>query len=88
LEEGDGGDVPAIDVLHVFGKTAGVPAEYYYRTYVDNSYWTPWTRANIDIQGEHLIPVILNNRLYLFWPEFIQASKSVVEILGRELVTK
>ncbi|HEX5026613.1 MAG TPA: neuraminidase-like domain-containing protein, partial [Agriterribacter sp.] len=86
-EEGDGITVDTIDVLHVFGKTSGVPNEYYYRTYVDNNYWTPWTKVNLDIQDEHLLPIVLNNRLYLFWPEFIATTESVIDILTRDLVT-
>src|SRR6266568_1411429 len=72
---------PDIDVLHVFARTFAVPHIYYYRTlntsiYITNgkhamtSTWTAWEKVNLDIEGDHLIPVVYNRRLYLFWPIF------------------
>ncbi len=61
---------PAIDILHVLGRTFAAPYIYYYRRQVDSAYWTPWERVEADIHGSHLIPVIWNRRLYLFWPVF------------------
>ncbi|MEJ2607184.1 MAG: neuraminidase-like domain-containing protein [Anaerolineales bacterium] len=58
-----------VDVLHVFGRTRGVPKVYYYRRRVHGA-WTPWEQVNVDIQSDHLIPVVFNRRLYLFWPIF------------------
>ncbi|KAF5437921.1 Peptidoglycan-binding (PGRP) domain of peptidoglycan hydrolases-containing protein, partial [Candidatus Methanophagaceae archaeon] len=56
--------------LHVFGRTHGTPHIYYYRQWIDESYWTAWERVDLDIEGDHLIPVVWNRRLYLFWPIF------------------
>ena len=36
--------------------------------------WTPWQTVNIDIQADHLVPVVWERRLYLFWPSFQQTS--------------
>lgn len=58
------------NVLHVFGRTPNDPHVYYYRRWIDEAYWTPWERVDLDIEGEHLIPVVWNRRLYLFWPIF------------------
>jgi hypothetical protein len=58
------------DVVHVFGRTRGLPHVYYYRCWVDQAYWTPWERVDLDIEGDHLIPVVFNRRPYLFWPIF------------------
>lgn len=33
-------------------------------------YWTPWEKVDVDIEGDHLIPVVYNRRMYLFWPIF------------------
>ena len=63
------GDEP-IDVLHVFARTQSEPRHYYYRRFVDRREWTPWERVELDIQGDHLIPVVYNRRLYLFWAVF------------------
>jgi len=56
------------DVLHVFGRTSGTPHVYFYRTRIDNAHWTPWEKVDLDIKGDHLIPVVWNRRLHLFWP--------------------
>jgi hypothetical protein len=65
----DDGDLA---ILHVFGRTRGAePHLYYYRTF-DYRQWTPWQRVDLDIQGDYLIPVVVNKRLYLFWPVFLE----------------
>ncbi len=57
-------------VLHVFGRTINTPYIYYYRKWIDRKYWTAWEGVDLDIEGDHLLPVIWNRRLYLFWPIF------------------
>jgi hypothetical protein len=61
-----------VDQLHVFGRTPNTPYVYYYRRWVDASYWTAWERVDLDIEGDHLIPVVWNRRLYLLWPVFTE----------------
>ncbi|MBK7236301.1 MAG: hypothetical protein IPI02_11980 [Sterolibacteriaceae bacterium] len=56
----------AIDVLHVFGRTAAVPHQHFYRR-LSRGVWSAWERIALDIEGDHLIPVIWNRRLQLFW---------------------
>lgn len=56
----------AIDVLHVFGRTAATPHQYFYRR-LNRGVWSAWERVPLDIEGDHLIPVIWNRRLQLFW---------------------
>jgi hypothetical protein len=59
------------DVLHVFGRTFNTPPIYYYRRLeASTGVWTPWEKLALDIQGDHLIPVIHHGRLYLFWAIF------------------
>lgn len=69
----------AIDTLHVFGRTRGIPHIYYYRRRIATGgktmYWTPWEKVDLDIEGDHLIPVVWNRRLYLFWPIFTEKAK-------------
>jgi hypothetical protein len=67
-------DNTTIDILHVFGRTLNTPPIYYYRQLVDRTTWTAWEKVTLDIQGDHLIPVIYNHRLYLFWPTFEEKS--------------
>lgn len=64
--------------LHVIARTHGTPAEYYYRRWIDKSYWTAWEKIELDIYNAEgidpapsqniLLPVMHNRRLYLFWP--------------------
>ena len=56
--------------LHVLGRTRDVPHLYYYRRCEDRAFWKPWERVPLDIQGDHLTPIVYNGRLYLFWPTF------------------
>jgi len=64
----------APEVLHVFGRTMGNPGVYYHRTRVNGSTWTPWVKLDIAIQGDHLLPAMMNRRLYLIWPEFTEKA--------------
>ncbi len=68
FQEDDGDNT----IVHVFGRTAGAePHLYYYRRY-DYRQWTPWEKVELDIQGDYLIPAVVNKRLYLFWPVFTE----------------
>ena len=67
-QEDDGEDA----IVHVFGRTAAAePHLYYYRRY-DYRQWTPWEKVELDIQGDYLIPAVVNKRLFLFWPVFTE----------------
>ncbi len=66
----------AVDILHVFGRTRSTPHIYYYRQWVEESYWTAWEKLELEIEGDHLIPIVWNRRLYLFWPLFRKHSCS------------
>jgi hypothetical protein len=59
-----------VNILHVFARTFHNPHVYFYRRLLSLTTWTPWDRMQVDIQGDHLIPVIWNRRLYVFWPTF------------------
>lgn len=62
---------PATDagVLHLFGRTRSVPRAHYYRRR-EKGVWTSWEKLEAGVDGDHLIPVVFDHRLYLFWPEF------------------
>ncbi|CAE6506463.1 conserved hypothetical protein [Nitrosomonas nitrosa] len=68
-------DEPGVDILHVFGRTSGMPHRYYYRRRIDSRYWTAWEKVELDIEGNHLIPVVWNRRLYLFWAIFTEKAE-------------
>lgn len=64
-------------IIHVFGRTSGTePHVYYYRRY-DYRQWTPWEKVDLDIQGDYLIPAVVNKRLFLFWPVFTEVPDEV-----------
>ena len=69
--------------------TPEVTAQYYYRRFISHDAgqtlttgnWTPWEKINLQINSNHLIPVVWAGRLYLCWPTFTskpanQQSKS------------
>jgi SepF-like predicted cell division protein (DUF552 family)/predicted kinase len=67
--------------LHIFGRTFNSPPQYFYRKLdLKSQVWTAWEKVSVDIQGNeegdsagvHLIPVVWNRRLYLFWPIFTE----------------
>lgn len=62
------------DILHVFARTRGTPPQYFYRQRVDGSRWTPWEKVEVDIEGDHLLPVVYNRRLYIFWAQITEAA--------------
>ena len=64
---------PANRTLHVFGRTFGTPHSYFYRRYAHGA-WTPWEPVALDIQGDHLAPVVWHDRLRLFWVTFAFAG--------------
>ncbi|MEM9164871.1 MAG: neuraminidase-like domain-containing protein, partial [Cyanobacteria bacterium P01_F01_bin.4] len=66
-------------VLHVVARTQNTPHIYYYRTWVNQRHWTAWQHIDVDIEGDHLVPIVWNRRLYLFWPMFVE--KAVEEIV-------
>lgn len=74
----NGGENGIHYTLHVFGRTRGTPHIYYYRKYlakaIHSGEWTPWDRIDAEISGSMVIPALLNQRLYLAWPMFIQSQ--------------
>ena len=61
-------------VLHVFARTRATPHRYYHRRRIARGdagspgTWTAWQKLELDIEGEHLLPIAKGKRLYLIWP--------------------
>lgn len=66
---------PERKTLHIFARTQAMPHVYYYRRRVGQT-WTPWEAVDLDIQGDHLIPVVFRGHLLLFWPVFDVATEA------------
>lgn len=78
----DGGDEGGIlYTLHIVGRTQGEPHTYYYRKYKAKATlageWTPWERIDIDIPSETVVPAIVNQRLYLLWPQISLGQRNI-----------
>lgn len=79
-EDKDNGDLN----LHVFGRTHNLPFKYFYRRWDEKKIWSAWEKVQVDIRsvedggdsGVHLIPVVWKKRLFLFWPEFMEAIQA------------
>ena len=69
-------------VLHVFGRTFNAPHVYYYRRREGVARdWKPWEKVELDIEGDHLIPVIWNRKLMLIWPIFTEKAEEKQVVL-------
>lgn len=53
-------------ITHAFSRTYGNPQQYYYRTLIDDA-WSGWQKMDIDMKGNHIAPIVWNNRVYVFW---------------------
>ena len=59
--------------LHVIAATkGGEPRLYYHRRLDRERFWTPWTKIDLDISGDHLIAFFRNQRLHLAWATFLE----------------
>jgi hypothetical protein len=61
---------PALNTLHVIGRTSPTPHKYFYRRYA-NQMWTPWEPVTAEIDGDHIVAVVWRERLHLFWITFL-----------------
>jgi hypothetical protein len=74
-------------VLHLVARKLGNPPIYYYRQW-NTLTWTAWNKINLDILSDHVLPVIWNQRLYLFWATINKkADKAQTIQSGSDAVT-
>jgi peptidoglycan hydrolase-like protein with peptidoglycan-binding domain len=66
------------EVVHVVARTAGARRKYYYRRY-EYGYWTPWEEIKLDIEDNPVVPVVWNDRLFLFWLRILKQGPNTVE---------
>jgi hypothetical protein len=73
----DAGSREQLDLVHMIGRTTlGSPYAFHYRRLEADQHWSPWERVPIDVdtvhdgkvEGAHVVPVLWNRRLYVFWP--------------------
>jgi len=87
VQKYDAGLRQPVTIVHMIARsTLGSPYNYYYRRLENDQIWTAWERVPIDIdakhdgkvEGVHLVPVIWNRRLYVFWLIFEEKSDGKV----------
>lgn len=67
--------------MHVFARTkGGDPAQYFYRTFENERYWTPWQKVDLDITSDHLLAFKRNGRMHLAWPVISEESDPDQEV--------
>lgn len=63
------------NTLHVIGRTFAQPHKYYHRRYA-NRLWSAWEPVDVAVEGDHVMPVVWRDRLYLFWLTFIEEGQA------------
>lgn len=66
------------ETLHVFARSWNPPYIHYYRT-LKNNVWTAWEKLELEIDSDHLVPVMFNRKLYLFFPLFIEKQHQIIK---------
>jgi predicted nucleic acid-binding protein len=64
------------DAYYIFGRVIGKPTILYFRKLKTDKSFTDWQKIDIDFEGDHLVPVIFNNKLHLFWPVLKEKSEA------------
>ena len=72
----------ATDRMHVVARTRGIPHKYFYRVR-DGRAWSPWEEIDADIGTDQVLPIVVNRRLYLFWPAFFEKQIAGVDVLNK-----
>jgi hypothetical protein len=62
------------NIVHTIGRTKNVPQLYYY-TSQKQSIWSAWEKIDMDIEGDHILAVVWNSRLMLFWALFTEKQE-------------
>jgi Tc toxin complex TcA C-terminal TcB-binding domain/Neuraminidase-like domain/Salmonella virulence plasmid 28.1kDa A protein len=75
--------------IHIFARTRNAPYFFYYRYFdITKKDWYPWEKVQVDIpsydvegadgkitkNGTYLIPVVWNQRLLIFFPQFMKKT--------------
>lgn len=77
-----------VDVWHVIGRTKSEPHAYYYRSYNENyGKWSAWEQIDVEFEGNQIVPVVYNRRLYLFWLNYIQKAKKPTSLPSTQSTT-
>ncbi len=67
-------DVAGRIIVHAFGRTASNPHIYFYRKRIDTE-WTAWEKMDVQIDGDHFVPVVWRGRLRFYWLTFTKEQQ-------------
>jgi hypothetical protein len=73
-----------IGTYHVFARTFNAPYVWYYRRLENGRQWTAWEKIEVDIESDHLVPVVFQRRMHLFWTQFQEVTKPLPEMKKEE----
>jgi len=62
----ENGLTPDDNTVHVVARNSDLRRKYYYRRYEFAS-WTAWEEIKLPIEDAPIVPVVLNDRLFVFW---------------------
>ncbi|MGH7573648.1 MAG: neuraminidase-like domain-containing protein, partial [Longimicrobiales bacterium] len=68
------GGLQTLNILHVFARTMSPPYRYFYRRWVNETYWTAWEEIPLGIEHPTVMPALHHRRLLLMWPMFTEAA--------------
>ncbi len=60
---------------HIFARTFNEPHVWFYRRLERGRSWTAWEKIDADIEGDHLVPLVFQRRMHLFWTVFRKVAK-------------
>jgi hypothetical protein len=63
-----------LSVLHLVARTRKAPYVYSYRRRESTGAWSAWEPLDGDSNANHIMPTIWNQRLFMFWPEFVEKA--------------
>lgn len=71
------------ELLHIVARTRGVPQHYYHRIWnVSTQCFSAWTRLDLDIEGDWVVPAVLDGRLHLYWIKHTKQLEGIKDALG------
>jgi hypothetical protein len=62
------------NTLFVIGRTHNIPHQYYHRK-LQGGAWSAWEKIELDIEGDHILPVVWRGRLMLVWALFTEKQE-------------
>ena len=55
---------------YIIGRTREAPHRYFFATRGSNALWSGWEKVDVEIEGDHIIPVVYARRVFLAWVTF------------------